>query len=134
MGVNTIKYEIMPFRRHPRNDLSASIVAANIHVTPDRLKVVASPDRPQVVWAGHYRREGQPLGIKSLEDLRARKLARSPARRRTNTPGTSAPRSVPDGRRGVSSIVQNRVKVVLEDNVLFYNFIKADPTAGIEIV
>jgi len=32
------------------------------------------------------------------------------------------------------SIVQGRVKILLEDNVLFYNFIKANPNAPIELV
>jgi polar amino acid transport system substrate-binding protein len=138
MGVKTIKYEIMPFGQLIPAMISKriDIVATNIHVTPDRLKVVSFTGPAWWYGPAIIVEKGNPLGIKSLEDLKGKEVGAVAGSAQDEYARHLGATTIPfqTDAEEFPSIVQGRVKIVLEDNVLFYNFIKANPTAPIEIV
>ena len=138
MGVKTIKYEVMPFGQLIPAMLSKriDIVATNIHVTPDRLKVVSFSGPAWWYGPAIIVQKGNPLGIKSLEDLKGKEVGAVAGSAQDEYARHLGATTIPfqTDAEEFPSIVQGRVKVVLEDNVLFYNFMKANPSAPIEIV
>lgn len=138
MGVKTIKYEVMPFGQLIPAMISKriDIVATNIHVTPDRLKVVSFTGPAWWYGPAIIVEKGNPQGIKSLEDLKGKEVGTVAGSAQDEYARHLGATTIPfqTDAEEFPSIVQGRVKIVLEDNVLFYNFIKANPSAPIEIV
>jgi len=138
MGVKTIKYEIMPFGQLIPAMISKriDIVATNIHVTPDRLKVVSFTGPAWWYGPGIIVEKGNPLGIKSLDDLKGKEVGVVAGAAQDEYARHIGATTVPfqTDAEEFPAIVQGRVKIVLEDNVLYYNFKKANPDAPIEIV
>ncbi len=138
MGVKTIKYESMPFGQLIPAMLSKriDIVATNIHVTPDRLKVVSFTGPAWWYGPAIIVQKGNPLGIKSLEDLKGKEVGTVAGSAQDEYARHLGATTIPfqTDAEEFPSIVQGRVKIVLEDNVLYYNFKKANPDAPIEIV
>lgn len=138
MGIKTIKYEIMPFGQLIPAMVSKriDIVATNIHVTPDRLKVVSFTGPAWWYGPAIIVEKGNPLGIKSLDDLKGKEVGVVAGAAQDEYARHLGATTVPfqTDAEEFPAITQGRVKVVLEDNVLFYNFIKANPDAPIEIV
>src|SRR5437016_487378 len=81
-------------------------------------------------------KNGITLGIKSLADLKGKEVGAVAGSAQDEYARHLGATTVPfqTDAEEFPSIVQGRVKIVLEDNVLFYNFMKANPTAPIEIV
>jgi len=138
MGVKNIKYEIMPFGQLIPAMISKriDIVATNIHVTPDRLKVVSFTGPAWWYGPGIIVEKGNPLGIKSLDDLKGKEVGVVAGAAQDEYARHIGATTVPfqTDAEEFPAIVQGRVKIVLEDNVLYYNFKKANPDAPIEIV
>jgi polar amino acid transport system substrate-binding protein len=138
MGVKTIKYEIMPFGQLIPAMVSKriDIVATNIHVTPDRLKVVSFTGPAWWYGPAIIVQKGNPLGIKSLDDLKGKEVGVVAGAAQDEYARHIGATTVPfqTDAEEFPSIAQGRVKILLEDNVLFYNFIKANPDSPIEIV
>jgi polar amino acid transport system substrate-binding protein len=138
MGVKTIKYETMPFGQLIPAMVSKriDIVATNIHVTPDRLKVVSFTGPAWWYGPAIIVQKGNPLGIKSLDDLKGKEVGVVAGAAQDEYARHIGATTVPfqTDADEFPSIVQGRVKILLEDNVLFYNFMKANPDAPIEIV
>src|SRR5438552_507431 len=138
MGVKTIKYEIMPFGQliPAMTSKRIDIVATNIHVTPDRLKVVSFTGPAWWYGPAIIVEKGNPLGIKSLDDLKGKEVGVVAGAAQDEYARHIGATTVPfqTDAEEFPSIVQGRVKILLEDNVLFYNFIKANPNAPIELV
>lgn len=138
MGVKTIRYETMPFGQliPAMASKRIDIVATNIHVTPDRLKVVSFTGPAWWYGPAIIVQKGNPMGIKSLDDLKGKEVGAVAGSAQDEYARHLGATTVPfqTDAEEFPSIVQGRVKIVLEDNVLFYNFIKANPDAPIEIV
>ena len=138
MGVKTIKYELMPFGQLIPAMISKriDIVATNIHVTPDRLKVVSFTGPAWWYGPAIIVEKGNPQGIKSLEDLKGKEVGAVAGSAQDEYARHLGATTVPfqTDAEEFPAIVQGRVKILLEDNVLFYNFIKANSAAPIEIV
>lgn len=138
MGVKTIKYEIMPFGQliPAMTSKRIDIVATNIHVTPDRLKVVSFTGPAWWYGPAIIVEKGNPQGIKSLADLKGKEVGVVAGSAQDEYSRHIGATTVPfqTDAEEFPSIVQGRVKILLEDNVLYYNFMKANPTAPIEIV
>lgn len=138
MGVKTIKYEVMPFGQLIPAMVSKriDIVATNIHVTPDRLKVVSFTGPAWWYGPAIIVEKGNPLGIKSLADLKGKEVGVVAGAAQDEYARHIGATTVPfqTDAEEFPAIAQGRVKILLEDNVLFYNFIKANPDAPIEIV
>ena len=138
MGVKTIKYETMPFGQliPAMASKRIDIVATNIHVTPDRLKVVSFTGPAWWYGPGIIVEKGNPLGIKSLDDLKGKEVGVVAGSAQDEYARHIGATTIPfqTDADEFPSIVQGRVKILLEDNVLFYNFVKANPDAPIEIV
>jgi ABC-type amino acid transport substrate-binding protein len=137
-GIKTIKYESMPFGQLIPAMLSKriDIVATNIHVTPDRLKVVSFTGPAWWYGPAIIVQKGNPLGIKTLEDLKGKEVGTVAGSAQDEYARHLGATTIPfqTDAEEFPSIVQGRVKVVLEDNVLYYNFKKANPDAPIDIV
>jgi ABC-type amino acid transport substrate-binding protein len=138
MGIKTIKYDTMPFGQLIPAMLSKriDIVATNIHVTPDRLKVVDFTGPAWWYGPAIIVQKGNPLGIKSLDDLNGKEVGAVAGSAQDEYARHIGATTIPfqTDAEEFPSIVQGRVKIVLEDNVLFYNYMKANPDAPIEIV
>ena len=138
MGVKTIKYVVMPFGQLIPAMVSKriDIVATNIHVTPDRLKVVSFTGPAWWYGPAIIVEKGNPLGIKSLDDLKGKEVGVVAGAAQDEYARHIGATTIPfqTDADEFPSIVQGRVKILLEDNVLFYNFMKANPDAPIEIV
>ena len=80
--------------------------------------------------------KGNPQGIKSLDDLKGKEVGAVAGSAQDEYARHLGATTVPfqTDAEEFPAIVQGRVKILLEDNVLFYNFMKANPAAPIEIV
>lgn len=138
MGVKTIKYESMPFGQLIPAMLSKriDIVATNIHVTPDRLKVVSFTGPAWWYGPAIIVQQGNPLGIHTLADLKGKEVGVVAGTAQDEYARHVGATVVPfqTDAEEFPSIIQGRVKLVFEDNVLYYNFKKANPNAPIDIV
>ena len=111
------------------------VVGTNIHVNPERVKVISFTG--PAWWYGPVLlvQKGNPDGIKSYDDLKGKDVgavAGSAAEAYLRTIGA---KTVPFEAQNeeLQSLNQGRVKYVLEDDVVFSDFAsKANPTATIE--
>ena len=136
LGIKNVKYEWIPWAEEVPSLLSkrTDVIAQNIHVNPDRVKVISFSG--PAWWYGPVVlvEKGNPDGIKSYEDLKGKDVGASGRLRRRGL-------SAPDRRqhhhlqvrgRGAASLNQGRVKYVVEDDVVFTEFDKATPGNKIE--
>jgi len=137
-GISKRKYEIItvearvPSLQSKRID----IVVTNIHVTPDRVKVIdfSGP----AWWYGPtiVVQKGNPLNIKSFDDLKGKQVgvqggtAQDEYARHIGAEVVPFPSPVEE----FSSIVTGRVPILLEDDELYDHYKKDNPTAPIETV
>jgi ABC-type amino acid transport substrate-binding protein len=138
LGVDKIRYEVMPFGQLIPALLSKRIdvVAANIHITPDRLKAVSFTGPawwygPAIVVA-----KGNPEGLTSFESLKGKRIgaiAGSAADEYLRTIGVEVTPFQTDAEE-LAAISSGRVPALVEDDVKVLDYLKANPSASIEIV
>ena len=138
LGVTNIKYEVAPFGQLIPMLLSKRIdvVASNIHQTPDRLKVVAFTGPAWWYGPALATAKGNPKGIKSFEDLKGKQvgaIAGSAADEYLRSIGIEVTPFQEDAAE-FSGLDAGKVDVILEDDVKVLDYMKANPTAPIEIV
>jgi len=138
LGVTNIKYEVAPFGQLIPMLLSKRIdvVASNIHQTPDRLKVVAFTGPAWWYGPALATAKGNPKGIKSFEDLKGKQvgaIAGSAADEYLRSIGIEVTPFQEDAAE-FSGLDARKVDVILEDDVKVLDYMKANPTAPIEIV
>ncbi|MCS0494730.1 transporter substrate-binding domain-containing protein [Ancylobacter sp. MQZ15Z-1] len=137
-GVTKFKYEVMPFGQLIPALLAdrIDVVAANIHVTPDRLKAVSFTGPawwygPAIVVA-----KGNPAGITSFDTMKGKKvgaIAGSAADEYLRKIGVAVTAFQTDAEE-FSAISTGRVDAILEDDVKVIEFMKANASSPIEIV
>ena len=138
LGVTNIKYEVAPFGQLIPMLLSKRIdvVASNIHQTPDRLKVVTFTGPAWWYGPALATAKGNPKGIKSFDDLKGKQvgaIAGSAADEYLRSIGIEVTPFQEDAAE-FSGLDAGKVDVILEDDVKVLDYMKANPTAPIEIV
>lgn len=138
MGIKKIHYDVMPFGQIIPAMLShrVDVVASNIHVTPDRLKVVAFTGPAWWYGPALVTAKGNPKGFDSFEGLKGKKvgaIAGSAADEYLQHIGADVVPFQKDGDE-FSAISTGRVDVIMEDDTKVSQFMKANPKAPIEIV
>jgi len=119
LGVKKITYEVAPFSSLTPSLLSKRIdmVAANIHVTPDRLKVISFTGPGWWYGPAITVQSGNPAGIHSFDDLKKHKvgaIAGSAADEYLRSMGVEVVPFQTDSDQFLS-LAQGRVDVILED-------------------
>lgn len=138
LGISKIDYEVAPFGQLIPAMLAdrIDVVASNIHITPDRLKVVAFTSPAWWYGPAIVVQKGNPEGITSFEDLQGKSvgaIAGSAADEYLRSIGVTVTPFQSDAEE-FSGISQDRVAALLEDDVKVVEFIKSNPDAAIEIV
>jgi ABC-type amino acid transport substrate-binding protein len=138
LGITNIRYEVMPFGQLIPALLAKRIdvVAANIHVTPDRLKAVSFTGPawwygPAIVTA-----KGNPGGLNSFDGLAGKNIgaiAGSAADEYLRKLGVNVTPFQTDAEE-FAAISTGRVDALVEDDVKVLDYMKANPSSPIEIV
>lgn len=137
-GVTKFKYEVMPFGQLIPALLSKriDIVAANIHVTPDRLKAVSFSGPAWWYGPAIVVGKGNPAAITSFDTLKGKKvgaIAGSAADEYLRKIGVAVTAFQTDAEE-FAAISTGRVDAILEDDVKVIEYIKANASTPIEIV
>jgi polar amino acid transport system substrate-binding protein len=128
MGVKTIRQEWMPWESQVPALLSkrTDVIAGNIHHTAERDKVISFTG--PAYWYGPVIivQKGNPLGIKSYEDLKGKKVgsisgsAADSYLRQIGVATTPFKTEIEE----LQSLNQGRLEAVLEDDLVFLEFEK----------
>jgi ABC-type amino acid transport substrate-binding protein len=137
MGVTKIHYEIMPFGQLISALLAKRIDAvAAIHITPDRLKVISFSGPAYWYGPALLVKKGNPDGITSFDALKGKKIgaiAGSAADEYLRTVGAEVVPFQTDAEE-FSAVSTGRVSAILEDDTKVVLFLKANPSAPMEMV
>lgn len=138
MQIEKVRYEVMPFNSIIPSLLSKRVdmIGVNIHVTPDREKVIAFSG--PVWWYGPaiVVKAGNPLGIKGFDDLKEKKVGvilGSAADEYVRKIGANAEPFQAHAEE-FASLLQGRVDALLEDDAEFISFKRKSPDAPLEMV
>lgn len=138
LGIRIKKYEVMPFAQLVPALLSGRIdvVANNIHVTPSRLEAVSFTGPAWWYGPAIIVQKGNPHGIRSFDDLKGKEAGAM-----LGTAGDEYLRNL--GAKVVPfkttpehfvAAAQGRVVAVMEDDVKFAWYRKANPDVPLEMV
>ena len=138
MGVSKIRYEVAPFGQLIPAMLSKRIdaVAANIHVTPDRLKVISFTGPAWWYGPAIVTQKGNPDQLTSFEMLKGKRIgaiAGSAADEYLRKIGADVVAFQTDAEE-FAAISTGRVPAIVEDDVKVLEFLQANKTSPIEIV
>ncbi len=136
LGVKTIKTEWMPWESQvpALNSKRTDVIAGNIHVNPERVKVITFTG--PAYWYGPVVlvAKGNPKGVKTYDDLKGKKvgsIAGSAADfylRKVGVETTAFKTEIEE----LQSLNQGRLDAVLEDDLVFIEFLKTNPQSNIE--
>lgn len=137
-GITKFNYEVMPFGQLIPALLAKRIdvVAANIHVTPDRLKAVSFTGPAWWYGPAIVVGKGNPGAITSFDTLKGKKvgaIAGSAADEYLRKIGVAVTAFQTDAEE-FAAISTRRVDAILEDDVKVIEYMKANSSAPIEIV
>jgi ABC-type amino acid transport substrate-binding protein len=136
MGVKNIKLEWMPFQSQIPSLLSkrTDVIAVDINITPEREKVISFTGPawwygPVIITA-----KGNPLNLKSYEDLKGHKVGAlagsAPDSYLSHIGVTTTPFT--NHFEQLQSLSDGRVEAILDDDVVFADFVNKNPKAKIE--
>jgi ABC-type amino acid transport substrate-binding protein len=138
LGIDKIRYEVMPFGQLISALLAhrVDLIAANIHYTPDRVKVIAFTGPawwygPAIVVA-----KGNPEHLTTFDQLKGRKVGAvvgSAADEYLRKLGADV---VPynTAQEEYAAISSGRVPALVEDDVLVVSWLQANKNASFEMV
>ena len=138
IGIDKIHYEVMPFGQLIPAMLAKRIdvVAANIHITPDRLKAVSFTGPAWWYGPAIVTQKGDPEKIASFDDLKGKKvgaIAGSAADEYLRKIGVDVTAFQTDAEE-FSAITTARVAAIVEDDVKVLGYLSSTKSAPIEIV
>ena len=138
IGVNKIRYEVMPFGQLISAMLAkrVDVVASNIHITPDRLKAVSFTGPAWWYGPAIVVQKGNPLKLTSFDGLKGKKvgaIAGSAADEYLRKIGVEVTAFQTDAEE-FAGISTGRVDAILEDDVKVLEYLNANKSATIEIV
>jgi len=136
LGVKTIKQEWMPWESQVPALLSkrTDVIAGNIHHTAERDKVISFTG--PAYWYGPVIivAKGNPLGIKSYDDLKGKQVGSISGSaadfylRKIGVTTTPFKTEIDE----LQSLNQNRLQAVLEDDLVYLEFNKANPNNNLD--
>ena len=134
LGIKTLKTEILPWEAQVPSLLSKRTDIMPIHVNPERTKVLSFTG--PAYWYGPVivTTKGNPLGIKSYDDLKNRKVGSISGSaadfylRRIGVTTTPFKGQLEE----LQSLNQGRLDAVLEDDITYLEFVKNNPTNQLE--
>ena len=138
MGVSKIRYEIAPFGQLIPALLAKRVdaVSSNIHITPDRLKVVSFTGPAWWYGPAIVTQKANPQNLTSFEMLKGKKIgaiAGSAADEYLRKIGADVIAFQTDAEE-FAAISTGRVPAIVEDDVKVLEFLNANKSALIEIV
>ncbi|MGO4570568.1 substrate-binding periplasmic protein [Microvirga sp. 2TAF3] len=138
MGVSKIRYEVAPFGQLIPALLAKRIdtVSSNIHITPDRLKVVSFTGPAWWYGPAIVTQKGNPEKLTSFDMLKGKKIgaiAGSAADEYLRKIGADVVAFQTDAEE-FAAISTGRVPAIVEDDVKVLEFLDANKSAPIEIV
>jgi polar amino acid transport system substrate-binding protein len=138
MGVSEIRYEIAPFGQLIPALLAKRVdaVSSNIHITPDRLKVVSFTGPAWWYGPAIVTQKANPQNLTSFEMLKGKKIgaiAGSAADEYLRKIGADVIAFQTDAEE-FAAISTGRVPAIVEDDVKVLEFLNANKSAPIEIV
>jgi polar amino acid transport system substrate-binding protein len=138
MGVTKIRYEIAPFGQLIPALLAKRVdtVSSNIHVTPDRLKVVSFTGPAWWYGPAIVTQKGNSENLTSFDMLKGKKIgaiAGSAADEYLRKIGADVVAFQTDAEE-FAAISTGRVPAIVEDDVKVLEFLNANKSAPIEIV
>jgi polar amino acid transport system substrate-binding protein len=138
MGVSKIRYEIAPFGQLIPALLAKRVdaVSSNIHITPDRLKVVSFTGPAWWYGPAIVTQKANPQNLTSFEMLKGKKIgaiAGSAADEYLRKIGADVIAFQTDAEE-FAAISTGRVPAIVEDDVKVLEFLNANKSAPIEIV
>lgn len=138
LGIDKIRYEVMPFGQLISAMLAKRIdvVAANIHVTPDRLKAVSFTGPAWWYGPAIVTQKANPEKITSFDALKGRKvgaIAGSAADEYLRKIGVEVTAFQTDAEE-FSGISTGRVAAIVEDDVKVLEYMNNNKSVPIEIV
>jgi polar amino acid transport system substrate-binding protein len=138
IGIDKIRYEVMPFGQLISAMLAKRIdvVAANIHVTPDRLKAVSFTGPAWWYGPAIVTQKGNPEKITSFDALKGKKVGAivgSAADEYLRKIGVEVTAFQTDAEE-FSGISTGRVAAIVEDDVKVLEYMSNNKAAPIEIV
>lgn len=138
LGITKIRYEVMPFGQLISALLARRIdlIAANIHYTPDRVKVIAFSGPAWWYGPAIVVQKGNPEHLTSFDQLKGKQVGAvvgSAADEYLRTVGANV---VPFNtvQEEYAAIASNRVPTLVEDDVLVADWLQANKNAGFEMV
>lgn len=136
-GITKRKYEVITVEARVPSLLSkrVDIIVTNIHVTPDRVKVIDFSGPAWWYGPAIVVQKGNPLQVKSFDDLKGKKVGVQGGTAQDEYARHIAADTVPfqSPVEEFSSMVTGRVPILLEDDELVNKYLKDNPTAPIEI-
>ncbi len=138
MGVTKIQYEVAPFGQLIPAMLAkrVDVVSSNIHITPDRLKVVSFTGPAWWYGPAIVTQKGNPENLTSFDMLKGKKIgaiAGSAADEYLRKIGADVVAFQTDAEE-FAGISTGRVPAIVEDDVKVLEFLKANGSTPIEIV
>jgi polar amino acid transport system substrate-binding protein len=136
MGVDKIKIDWMPWDSVVPALLSKRIdvIAGNIHHTAARDKVISFSG--PAYWYGPVIivTKGNPLGIKSYDDLKGKTVGSISGSAADSYLGVIGVKATPFKTEieELTSLDQNRLQAVLEDDLVYLEFAKSNPSSNLE--
>jgi ABC-type amino acid transport substrate-binding protein len=131
LGVKTIRTEWMPWESQVPALLSkrTDVIAGNIHVNPERVKVISFTG--PAYWYGPVVLvpAGNPMGIKSYDDFKGKRVGSISGSaadfylRKIGVTTTAFKTQIEE----LQSLNQGRLDAVLEDDLVYLEFAKANP-------
>jgi polar amino acid transport system substrate-binding protein len=138
LGIKKINYEIMPFSQLIAALLAnrIDVIAINIHYTPERMKVISFTGPAWWYGPGLIVKKGNPTGLKSFEELKGKEVGAmagtSADEYLQHIGATVVPfRQNPDH---FAAVTQGRIAAVMDDDVKFLAYMKANPTEPLEMI
>ena len=136
LGIKTIRTEWMPWESQVPALLSkrTDVIAGNIHVNPERVKVITFSGPAYWYGPAVLVAKGNPLGIKSYDDLKNRKVGSISGSaadfylRKIGVATTPFKAEIDE----FQSLNQGRLEAVLEDDIIYLEFLKSNPKSDIE--
>lgn len=136
LGVKTIKTEWMPWESQvpALNSKRTDVIAGNIHVNPERVKVISFTG--PAYWYGPVIlvAKGNPLGIKSYDDLKGKKVGSISGSaadfylRKIGVTTTPFKTAIDE----LQSLNQGRLQAILEDDLVYLEFAKTNTKHNIQ--
>ncbi|HEX3347496.1 MAG TPA: ABC transporter substrate-binding protein, partial [Acetobacteraceae bacterium] len=136
LGIKAVRTEWMPWESQVPALLSkrTDVIAGNIHVNPQRVKVISFTGPAYWYGPALLVAKGNPLGIKSYDELKGRKvgsISGSAADFYLRSVGVSTTAFKTETEE-LQSLNQGRLEAVLEDDLVYIEFAKANPQNNIE--